>query len=101
MPMTSILYAISPLKLFEKSCPPIATFQRVLKTPIGMNMPIRICSTIRLMNSLCVMSVPRIFTDTSQCLFQPIECLEKRAALMPRPAVNVLPYHGVLLLRAR
>jgi hypothetical protein len=47
------------------------------------------------------MSLPRIFTDTSQCLFEPIECLEKRAALMPRPAVNVLPYHGVLLPRAR
>jgi hypothetical protein len=38
---------------------------------------------------------------TSHVLFEPIECLEKVAPLIPRPAVNVLLYHGVLAPRAR
>ena len=33
---------------------------------------------------------------TSHFLFEPIEFLEKLAALIPRPAVNLLVYHGVL-----
>ena len=38
---------------------------------------------------------------TSHFLFEPIEFLEKLAALVPRPAVNLLVYHGVLAPRAR
>jgi putative transposase len=38
---------------------------------------------------------------TSHFLFEPIEFLEKLAALIPRPAVNLLGYHGVLAPRAR
>ena len=37
---------------------------------------------------------------TSHFLFEPIEFLEKLAALIPRPAVNLLVYHGVLAPRA-
>jgi hypothetical protein len=38
---------------------------------------------------------------TSHFHFEPIEFLEKLAALIPRPAVNLLLYHGVLAPRAR
>ena len=34
-------------------------------------------------------------------LFEPIEFLEKLAAIIPRPAVNLLLYHGILALHAR
>ena len=34
-------------------------------------------------------------------LFEPIEFLEKLAALIPRPAVNLLLYHGLLAPHAR
>jgi hypothetical protein len=36
---------------------------------------------------------------TSHFLFEPIEFLEKLAALIPRPGVNLLLYHGVLAAR--
>jgi len=38
---------------------------------------------------------------TSHFLFEPIEVLEKRAAIIPRPAVNLLLYHGILAPHAR
>src|SRR5215813_7988743 len=38
---------------------------------------------------------------TSHFLFEPIEFLEKLAALIPRPALNLLVYHGLLAPRAR
>ena len=38
---------------------------------------------------------------TSHFLFEPIEFLEKLAAIIPRPGVNLLLYHGVLAPRAR
>jgi hypothetical protein len=38
---------------------------------------------------------------TSRFLFEPIEFLEKLAAIIPRPAVNLVAYHGVLAPRAR
>jgi len=38
---------------------------------------------------------------TSHFLFEPIEFFEKLAAIIPRPAVNLLLYHGVLAPRAR
>jgi len=37
---------------------------------------------------------------TSHFPFEPIEFLEKLAALIPRPGVNLLLYHGVLAARA-
>jgi Putative transposase len=38
---------------------------------------------------------------TAQLLFEPIEFMEKLAAIIPRPAVNLLIYHGVLAPHAR
>ena len=38
---------------------------------------------------------------TAQLLFEPIEFMEKLAAIIPRPAVNLLVYLGVLALHAR
>jgi hypothetical protein len=38
---------------------------------------------------------------TSHLLFEPIEFMEKLAAIIPRPAVNLLLYHGVLAPHAR
>jgi len=38
---------------------------------------------------------------TSHLLFEPIEFLEKLAAIIPRPAVNLLLYHGILAPHAR
>jgi hypothetical protein len=38
---------------------------------------------------------------TSHLLFVPIECMEKLAAIIPRPAVNLVSYHGVLAPHAR
>ena len=38
---------------------------------------------------------------TSHLLFEPIESLEKLAAIIPRPAVNLILYHGVLAPHAR
>ena len=38
---------------------------------------------------------------TSHLVFDPIEFLEKLAAITPRPAVNLVIYHGVLAPRAR
>jgi Putative transposase len=34
---------------------------------------------------------------TSHLLFEPLEFLEKLAALTPRPRINLIPYHGVLV----
>jgi hypothetical protein len=45
---------------------------------------------------------PRNWRDgTSHLVFDPIEFLEKLAAITPRPAVNLVVYHGVLAPRAR
>jgi hypothetical protein len=38
---------------------------------------------------------------TSHLVFDPIEFIEKLAAITPRPAVNLVVYHGVLAPRAR
>jgi hypothetical protein len=38
---------------------------------------------------------------TTHCLFEPLELLEKLAALVPRPRINLLIYHGVLGPHAR
>jgi hypothetical protein len=38
---------------------------------------------------------------TAQLLFEPIEFMEKLAAIIPRPAVNLLIYHGALAPHAR
>jgi hypothetical protein len=38
---------------------------------------------------------------TSHLLFEPVELLEKLAAITPRPAVNLVLYHGVLAPHAR
>jgi hypothetical protein len=38
---------------------------------------------------------------TSHLLFEPVELLEKLAAITPRPAINLLLYHGILAPHAR
>ena len=38
---------------------------------------------------------------TSHLLFEPIELLEKLAAIIPRPAVTLVVYHGLLAPHAR
>jgi hypothetical protein len=38
---------------------------------------------------------------TSPLLFEPIEVMEKLVAIIPRPAVNLVLYHGVLAPHAR
>jgi len=43
----------------------------------------------------------RAWSDgTTHLLFEPAEFLEKLAALTPRPAVNLILYHGVLARHA-
>ncbi len=44
----------------------------------------------------------RAWSDgTTHLLFEPVEFLEKLAALTPRPAINLILYHGVLAPYAR
>jgi len=44
----------------------------------------------------------RAWSDgTTHLLFEPVEFLEKLAALTPRPAINLILYHGVLAPHAR
>ena len=44
----------------------------------------------------------RAWSDgTTHLLFEPVEFLEKLAALTPRPAINLVLYHGVLAPYAR
>ena len=44
----------------------------------------------------------RAWSDgTTHLLFEPVEFLEKLAALTPRPAINLILYHGVLAAHAR
>jgi hypothetical protein len=38
---------------------------------------------------------------TTHFLFEPLELLEKLAALIPRPRINLLIYHGILASHAR
>ena len=58
---------------------------------------------VRLRADGCVLvELKTVWRDgTSHFLFEPIKFLEKLAALIPRPAVNLLLYHGVLAPRAR
>ena len=37
---------------------------------------------------------------TTHLIFDPVELLERLAALVPRPRINLVPYHGVLAARA-
>ena len=48
------------------------------------------------------MQLKRAWSDgTTHLLFEPVEFLEKLAALTPRPAINLILYHGVLAPHAR
>ena len=43
----------------------------------------------------------RLWSDgTTHLLFDPVELLERLAALVPRPRINLILYHGVLAPRA-
>jgi hypothetical protein len=49
-----------------------------------------------------LVQLKRVWADgTSHLLFEPLEFLEKLAALTPRPRINLLLYHGVLAPNAR
>jgi len=37
----------------------------------------------------------------SHLLFEPLACMDKLAAIIPRPTINVLGYHGALAPHAR
>ena len=44
-----------------------------------------------------LVQLKRVWADgTSHLLFEPLEFLEKLAALTPRPRINLILYHGVL-----
>ena len=48
------------------------------------------------------LSLKTVWRDgTSQLLFEPIECLETLAAIIPRPAANLVVYHGLLAPHSR
>jgi hypothetical protein len=48
-----------------------------------------------------VLELRRRWTDgTTHLVFEPVELLERLAALTPRPRVNLILYHGVLAPRA-
>jgi hypothetical protein len=48
-----------------------------------------------------VLELRRCWTDgTTHLVFEPVELLERLAALTPRPRVNLILYHGVLAPRA-
>ena len=49
-----------------------------------------------------LLQLKRVWADgTSHLLFEPLEFLEKLAALTPRPRINLILYHGVLATNAR
>ncbi len=49
-----------------------------------------------------LVELKKVWRDgTSHFLFEPVEFLEKLAALIPRPAVNLVLYHGLLAPRVR
>jgi hypothetical protein len=49
-----------------------------------------------------LVQLKRVWADgTSHLLFEPLEFLEKLAALTPRPRINLILYHGVLGPHAR
>jgi hypothetical protein len=67
----------------------------VLRPPVGQDrlqpMP----------DGTVVLELPRRWTDgTTHLIFDPVELLERLAALVPRPRVNLVLYYGVLAPRA-
>ena len=56
----------------------------------------------RLADGRVRLELKRPWSDgTTYLLFEPVEFLEKLAALTPRPEINLVLYHGVLAPRAR
>jgi len=52
-------------------------------------------------DGMVVLELPRRWTDgTTHVIFDPVELLERLAALVPRPRVNLVLYYGVLAPRA-
>jgi hypothetical protein len=68
----------------------------LLRPPLGED-------RLRLMGDGRVrVQLKRAWSDgTTHLLFEPVEFLEKLAALTPRPAINLILYHGVLAPHAR
>jgi hypothetical protein len=51
----------------------------------------------RMPDGQAVLELRRRWTDgTTHLLFDPVELLERLAALIPRPRINLVLYHGVL-----
>jgi hypothetical protein len=56
----------------------------------------------RLADGRVRLALERAWSDgTTHLLFEPLEFLEKMAALTPRPESNLVLYHGVLAPHAR
>jgi len=56
----------------------------------------------RLADGRVRLELKRPWSDgTTYLLFEPVEFLEKLAALTPRPGINLVLYHGVLAPHAR
>jgi Putative transposase len=67
----------------------------VLRPPLAEN------RLRRLADGRVRLELERAWSDgTTHLLFEPVEFLEKLAALTPRPEINLILYHGVLAPRA-
>lgn len=66
-----------------------------LRPPVGQD-------RLQLMpDGKAVLELRRRWTDgTTHLVFDPVELLERLAALTPRPRINLILYHGVLAPRA-
>jgi hypothetical protein len=68
----------------------------VLRPPLAEN------RLRRLADGRVRLELKRLWNDgTTYLLFEPVEFLEKLAALTPRPEINLVLYHGVLARGAR
>jgi hypothetical protein len=68
----------------------------VLRSPLAEN------RLRRLADGRVRLELKRAWSDgTTHLLFEPLEFLEKLAALTPRPEINLVLYHGVLTPHAR
>jgi putative transposase len=76
--------------------PSVGEARYLLRPPLGQE-------RVRLLpDGRVLVELKRAWADgTSHLLFEPLEFLEKLAALTPRPRVNLILYHGVLAPHAR
>jgi len=80
----------------QRSCPPRAALPHLLPPPLAQHrVQLRADGPV-------LVTLKTVWRDgTSHLLFEPIEFMEKLAAIIPPPAVNLVLYHGVLAPHAR